>query len=1137
MFVNGVTVFSQQSRGIMRAPCSIFLTLIFCAASLYANDISQARLLEKEGSIAEARTLLKKASTTDNEALGAYAEFLDRHRDPDARAAYEKYLGSVKGQPAGQAARRLVLLDLMAGDRPAAARHYEVYRTAGGGDLTASILQASRQTASAKTINIPGPLRSFARMAALSPDLRPDDLLPALARNIVTNGYQASASAEALDQTEYLKLVFRYMSQAREIEKLAVASDGTLKVEQCESTQTADLLRILGYRMRGACGSDVVLETVNATRAFLTIDSGFPLAELEQALRTNRPFTYEFRSAAVPVLYGTEYWTAGTDKKDGEFIDAFLSDPALCRLYLGISKLDAETADALKKAMPAPRLKAFAHVLDFYGGMFEIRNGVAVVPGGEKAWTAWAELTGKSPKEGAAFFERLLTRDDGWTASYYDAVSRISGPAQDYLLDAKRMQRFYTAMRGRITSPGPARPVFRASTDLMLLTQRLRMEADGRPHIPGTLEMWKNLFINHPHGKYDGKLTKLASSWKEPDDLIEALFALCRKAVENEPLKIYMALSDLNRFRTKALETATADRLAREFRSLGSQYSIFAEVPALSDATILQFLDMSKAVGQIGDMPLRADTAGTVQALVGLWQIFNRQGAIAAADGDATLREVLTPFVKLRSNRELFDAGRTGVKVLLAATKTAASMSAQDRMVDLLVGTGTHSDADSHRQVVESMIRVFESQRLISLDTIFALADNLESVARGERLNTSLVQKLASRISEIQLPRASLSNVERNTLAFGYWTEKHIEQQRKTNIRASIDKAANDPEKLKDLRGQLAPFLRDTLVGLSYAHYAPPGAQILQTNPLFVRSHDFLGLQGSPQTWRQTEVFGSGWPSSAGGRLVGSLAGLPYALAEAEQNFLIPSREQALIWGDLVPQMILSAKVPRWWTVTPQQTRWVSLHINQGETLVAEAALQPTRRKDLLNILSRQAPPARVHKVADLLEMGEVPEAIESITPAELYLLAADYWSQHKDDPAQLSVEARRLAAEHAPEVSAAAISRAFGTPKPTLTGSYVPELLSIRTFPTLMGYSSRIMAESWESNLLFYAALAHDVGMPPSQLNVAVPEWTQLTVEKIFATHLEDWPALLRSLRLVGEDVRARARKQNAAEQKASLQ
>ena len=64
--------------------------------------------------------------------------------------------------------------------------------------------------------------------------------------------------------------------------------------------------------------------------------------------------------------------------------------------------------------------------------------------------------------------------------------------------------------------------------------------------------------------------------------------------------------------------------------------------------------------------------------------------------------------------------------------------------------------------------------------------------------------------------------------------------------------------------------------------------------------------------------FGTGWPSNGGGRLVGSLAGLPYALAEAEQNFLIPSQTQALIWGDLVPQMILSAKIPRWWNVTPR---------------------------------------------------------------------------------------------------------------------------------------------------------------------------------------------------------------------------
>jgi hypothetical protein len=87
------------------------------------------------------------------------------------------------------------------------------------------------------------------------------------------------------------------------------------------------------------------------------------------------------------------------------------------------------------------------------------------------------------------------------------------------------------------------------------------------------------------------------------------------------------------------------------------------------------------------------------------------------------------------------------------------------------------------------------------------------------------------------------------------------------------------------------------------------------------------------------------------------------------------------------------------------------------------------------------------------------------------------------------------------------------------------------------MGYSSRIMAESWESNTLYWAALADEVSVTPAQLNVRIPEWTQKLVEQIFASHLEDWPALLKSLRYVGDDVRARNRAAVQADTKASLQ
>src|SRR5438876_5065198 len=145
--------------------------------------------------------------------------------------------------------------------------------------------------------------------------------------------------------------------------------------------------------------------------------------------------------------------------------------------------------------------------------------------------------------------------------------------------------------------------------------------------------------------------------------------------------------------------------------------------------------------------------------------------------------------------------------------------------------------------------------------------------------------------------------------------------------------------------------------------------------------------------------------------------------------------------------------------------------------------------------------------------------------------------ARQKGGPGPLAGEMRRLAAEAPEQINYKEISRAFGTPKPTLANSYQPELLGLRTFPTLMGYSSRILAESWESNTLYWVGLADELHASPAQLNVLIPEWTQKVVERIFASHLEDWPALLRSLRIVGDDVRTRARIQTSGEQKASLQ
>ncbi len=1101
-----------RSGGIPLATlaCLSFFPLASLDAYSGRDLDTQVSELENRGDLVSARTLLEQQAgkgSTDPGAAEALARFLERHNDPGDRAAYLRWAQEEKDPGRRKLAlRQLVLLDFI-GEQPDLNSDLAKYRAAGGTDFTPP---NPRGTAAAATVMIPGPLRSFARMAALSPDLAPEELLPALARNVVTNGYEASGN-EALQQTEYLRLLIRYIGQARELQSMA-GGNRKIVIPNCDSEETGNLLKILGYRMRGSCGGDIVLETVNATRAFLTVDSGFPLTELEADLRGNHRFELTYAPTNIPVLYGGDYWMNASGRAgQGDFIDTFLSDPALCRLYLGLSHLDRNTAEVLRKHDSAARLKIYAHVLDFYGSMFQVRNGAAVVPGSQKVW---ASMTGVSPTNPGAFFIKLLATDDGWMASYFDALSRLEGPTAAYLTQPERMRRFYDALRGKITSPGPARPVFRSSTELMLLTTSLRIDSNGQPHIPGDLEVWRTLFIKHPHGKYDGKLTRSANSWRTSDDLIEALFGLSRKSVENEPLKIFLILNDVDKGRAKPISAPLAARLISGYRTFGSQYLLFADMPSLSEASIGHFMDVCADTQGIHDTLLRADTVGTFQSLVGLWQILTLQNAIPFGARDSSFAKLVAPFGHIRQETEVFEAGRAGIDTLLSAAQAHPGSGRQEQLVELLVGR-LRTNPSLPFSPSQSFLHVFDAQRLLTLDTLFGVVDRSGKLTSDPKLIKTFNEELA-RLTETDSTRSSLSPEEKNTFAVGYWSERHLEQERKISSEKLLKGTGKDP------REALAPLVRDSLLGILYSYYAPAGAQLLITNPLFVRSHDFIGPEGTPVAWRETEVSGSGWPASAGGRLAGSLVALPYAIAEAEQNFLMPRREQALIWSDLVPQMIVNVTLTRWRKIQPDQVRWVSLHIERGRLLLAAAALDPRVQQPVLEAYGRFSTPAGVESLRDQLQTGNFSKAASQVPPSILFAIACDP-ALEKVSPDLTSEEIAAMASQGSPELSPDSIAQAFGTPKPTLTHSYRPGLLYLRTFPALMGYSSRILAETWESNNLYYAALAEETGVPADQLDAYVPEWNRSAIENIFATHLEDWPAILRSLNTTANAVRQR--------------
>jgi len=120
-------------------------------------------------------------------------------------------------------------------------------------------------------------------------------------------------------------------------------------------------------------------------------------------------------------------------------------------------------------------------------------------------------------------------------------------------------------------------------------------------------------------------------------------------------------------------------------------------------------------------------------------------------------------------------------------------------------------------------------------------------------------------------------------------------------------------------------------------------------------------------------------------------------VAEAEQNFLIPSKEQALIWGDLVPQIVQSSKIQRFWNVTPTQMQWVALHLRLSELLLAESVMDEALRAKMVRALGMYAAPARARQVGEWLAEGRVKKALDNVTPSELFLVAKDLHGAQAD--------------------------------------------------------------------------------------------------------------------------------------------
>ncbi len=973
-----------------------------------------------------------------------------------------------------------------------------------------------------QAIDIPGPLHSFLRMTGISQEITPADVLPLLARNAFLYGHVGDK------RTEYLVLADRYVQQARELRPLA-GGDGVIRVTGCNDV--GPLIQVLGYKFENGCSpKDASLITENAERAFLTVDSGFPITRLEQSLQEGVPFTYDFPATRVPVLFNETDWTTLLPTKERNAVsvlDLLMNDENADRLYSALSRLDPQTRQSLYQSPGLRRLLYYGPALDFYGSRLCIHDGAVNVPGGAAADHDWQELVGASPRSPGDFVLHLLAKDQGWLAAYFDALSRVSAEQQAHLVQGDRLKRLYSAYRSAVPVSAAATSVFPRNSNLLLLLTRLQWNANGDVEVPGSLAVWQGIFLREEKQHHFHESIRHVRP-DSPDRLLEALVSYSNVLVSGGPAQIYLKLSAIDGARPQGMRLGedAARLLASNYDELNAWYPIFVEFPQLGDAAITHFISTAGRITGIPNPTLRSNVLGALQAEIGIWQILARQRQIPADRLNASWEDTIQAYAGVSSSSQLFDAARKSLNSIVVAAGGSANPT-EDEVVDLLAGPSEKNpEAEQvHQELARRMHGVLDDQRLASLDTLFGLYDGLGQMAHGAAIGDSLLP-LAGALREFELPRPIFTAGERVSWSPTVYVSRHAELQVRTDL-TKVIRGPAAPAQLEAARARLAPFLRDTLVGLNYAYYEPPGAQVLHSNPLFVRSHDFAAssIQGVNEIWEAPALIGIGATAGGGAYLIGSLADLPYVLALTEEDFISPEKIQALIWKEAVPELLVDAVLPRWWGISRQELHAASLYQEAGEELLTASESNADLRQKVVDILMDRMDRGRVEEIQLALEHKDgSARVVNQILPAETFYLEAQFRNRYPDQAAQWGPASQELDAlsRHDPEAtSPQRLSRDFGVPHPTLAETDSCALLPVEPFPVSGGYASRLFGESWESSNLYWARLADEKGYPPAMLNILVPELTRQMVANISATSIDDWPALLRAMRQTGEEFR----------------
>lgn len=674
-------------------------------------------------------------------------------------------------------------------------------------------------------------------------------------------------------------------------------------------------------------------------------------------LKNGEPVRITIRSGELPLVHGFDNWVSvlkdGPKIKPDEQLLAFLKNPQVMRLYVGLSLLPEEAVRDLRTEAFRTKQTELAEAVYFAAPYLRFdQRGKLRIPGGGPGESNWREaLNAPSSIE---LMRALLFEKENRGALYLFCALSSAGEVGDAIAGTRKSSFDLVFNLFRKSTTLAAREPF----DFIDLLAHLRIE-ENQLRLPPVIELWQK--SGDSVIKLFSQLGKVSAGGQIP--LVKQIAVLSQIEVERPDWALNRDLVE----RIAALTTANKE----------SQLETALDLE-MSAEQLIDYLALIERIDALPVSTAKNNAISSFQSTFELLRRLARNSSIShtriadlsnrALQLDPTRSDYPLQLISfLRSDVLSADARSSGSEIetkLVAALSSTAPL----EMPSLNTNIGTEASFLDTSELARAQIAKFlAEQKVTRVASVFEAVSALDDLDKNPSSTESLA-KLKTAIEEFvdAEPQVDVKKKKTKAPTVPEVTLKVAVGQITGTVEAST---------ISGIRDRVALYASQALLAQVYAISAYPKAEGIVFRPDLTRSHDFGTLP-----WRPTRL-------GPDGRISGNLARLNQALARLAATPPSAGAQRSAFEAAILN----SLQVVERRLVTRNAEEFVARTLDLGEDVLALYKQGDESAAAALNQLDFLMSQRRSIMVRTLVDRADIVAATRAMTASELYTLGRIY--------------------------------------------------------------------------------------------------------------------------------------------------